>query len=67
MTSDPRLEARYYVIKKCDLVGAQEFDLRKAMLRLAVPTRQCIVVEPDWACYEAVVALVLEESNVRAT
>lgn len=52
--SNFKREERYIVVKLIDLLesGKQERDLRCFLGGKAIPTRACVVVEPDWPIYE---------------
>lgn len=63
MILDPRLEERYIVVKLKDITEEQESRLRRHLKIDDIPTRCCIVVEPDWKCYEQTVQAVLAESE----
>ncbi len=45
-------EERYIVVKLKDLTPMQEQDLRALLAWKKIPTRESLVIEPDWPEYE---------------
>lgn len=45
---------RYVVIKDKDLTLGQRFALNYTIQKQTIPTRKCLVIEPEWPIYEAV-------------
>jgi hypothetical protein len=47
-------EDRYIVIKRKQLQGQQEWDIRDALAGMGIEPVECVVVEADWPEYEQV-------------
>lgn len=56
--SDFQREERYIVVKRKDIDEEQERDLGWWLEHVGIPTRECVVVEPDWPIYEQVWGMV---------
>lgn len=63
MNDFKRDHGRYIVIKDKDLTPAQRVSLQCHLDVHATPTRECVVVEPDWTIYEMVWHLVEREAT----
>lgn len=60
---DPRLEARYIVIKLKHLDELEKSDLRNYIDIMGIPTVDCVVVEADWPEYQPTVDAILARSK----
>ncbi|WP_069384006.1 hypothetical protein [Halomonas caseinilytica] len=58
MTEQFEREERYVVVKIKDMTPAQRVALQCHLEEHGTPTRECVVVEPDWPIYEIVWHLV---------
>lgn len=56
--SEFKREERYIVLKRRDMTKDEEAGLREYILQQGLITRECVVVEPDWAIYDIVWHLV---------